>query len=169
MVCKDVPRSRAFSLTLVLEPPKLDLDAYIANYKGKAKRATCRVHEYWLIFDPGRARFVRLMLIGSTSTYLYLDALKAAVAEAKRGTDVPRYELAVSTLKEFAPSDPGAVKDLAWIDRTKKQVKVETDKLEVELKGYKNNLIKESIRVRLLSLCQPRISQLTFFYQDGLR
>ena len=29
-----------------------------------------------------------------------------------------------------------------------KQSKAETDRLELELKGYKNNLIKESIRVR---------------------
>lgn len=31
-----------------------------------------------------------------------------------------------------------------------KMVKAETDRLEHELRGYKNNLIKESIRVRRL-------------------
>ena len=39
------------------------------------------------------------------------------------------------------------VPDLAWVDKMTRQVKVETDRLEAELKGYKNNLIKESIRV----------------------
>lgn len=39
------------------------------------------------------------------------------------------------------------VPDLAWVDKMTKQVKSETDRLEAELKGYKNNLIKESIRV----------------------
>jgi COP9 signalosome complex subunit 1 len=36
-----------------------------------------------------------------------------------------------------------------WMEATTKQVKAETDRLEFELKGYKNNLIKESIRVGL--------------------
>lgn len=38
------------------------------------------------------------------------------------------------------------------MDRMTKQTKGETDRLELELKGYKNNLIKESIRVSLLAV-----------------
>ncbi|MCJ1429482.1 hypothetical protein MMC29_007396, partial [Sticta canariensis] len=114
--------------TVVKDPPKLDLDAYIANYKGKT-------------------RLDRLLLIGSSSTYLCLEALKAAIAESKLGKDVGRYDIAVSTLQEIAPGDPDAIPDLGWLDSTTKQVKAETDRLELELKGYKNNLIKESIRM----------------------
>ena len=95
----------------------------------------------------GKTRFDRLYLIGSTSSYLYLEALKGAIAEAKRGKDVSRYEVAVATLREISPNDPDATPDLGWIDKMNKQVKAETDRLELELKGYKNNLIKESIRV----------------------
>ena len=97
----------------------------------------------------GKTRFDRLYLVGSTSSYLYLEALKGAIAEAKRGKDVGRYEIAVATLREIAPNDPDAMPDLGWIDKMNKQVKAETDRLELELKGYKNNLIKESIRVCL--------------------
>ena len=53
----------------------------------------------------------------------------------------------MDSLHQLVPDDPDATPDLAWIDRTIKQVKTETDRLEQELKGYKNNLIKESIRV----------------------
>ena len=53
----------------------------------------------------------------------------------------------MSALREIVPNDPDATMDNAWVDRVKKQVKSETDKMELELKGYKNNLIKESIRV----------------------
>jgi 26S proteasome subunit RPN7 len=35
------------------------------------------------------------------------------------------------------------------MDMTEKQNQAETQRLEAELKGYKNNLIKESIRVCL--------------------
>lgn len=86
-------------------------------------------------------------MIGTSSTYLCLEALKAAVAEAKQGSDVGRYEHAVSTLYEAAPNDPDATLDTAWVEKYRKSVKLETDKMEQELKGYKNNLIKESIRV----------------------
>lgn len=91
-----------------------------------------------------------MFLIGKCSTVLSLDALRLAVAEAKAGKDVGRYELAVEALKQVAPSDPDAVLDQRWVDTTKQTVRAETDKLEHELKGYKNNLIKESIRVGLL-------------------
>lgn len=101
-----------------------------------------------LMPKPGRTRFERLIHIGTTSTHLYLEALKAAVAEAKKGQDVGRYEIAVAALAEILPHDDDAIRDDDWAETTKKRAKTETDKMELELKGYKNNLIKESIRVR---------------------
>ena len=137
---------------LVLEPPKLDLDAYIANYKGKGLMSLLHLVKFaYLTASTGRTRFERLLLIGTSSSYLYSEALKAAIAEARKGTDVQRYENAVAYLREIAPGDADATPDLDWMDRTKKQVKSATDKMELELKGYKNNLIKESIRVRYFS------------------
>ncbi|KAL8714927.1 MAG: hypothetical protein Q9220_001440 [cf. Caloplaca sp. 1 TL-2023] len=108
--------------------PKFDLDAYIANYKGKT-------------------RFDRLLLIGTSSPLLASEALKAAVIEAKQGRDVNRYDAAISALRQISPADASATADYAWRERTSKQVQAETDRLETELKGYKNNLIKESIRM----------------------
>lgn len=95
----------------------------------------------------GRTRFDRLHLIGTCSSYLSTEALKAAIAEAKSSKDVLRYERAVAALAEVAPKEGEAIPDTEWVDRTNKIVKAETDRLEHELKGYKNNLIKESIRV----------------------
>ena len=58
-----------------LEPPKLDLDQYIANYRG-------------------RTRFHRLYHIGKTSSYLAPEALKQAVksfaCRADRCGPIPR-------------------------------------------------------------------------------
>lgn len=98
----------------------------------------------------GRTRYNRLYLIGTCSTYLSVEALKAAISEAKSGKDVSRYESAVQALAEVAPNEPEAKRDGEWVDRMQKMVKAETDRLEHELRGYKNNLIKESIRVRRL-------------------
>ena len=67
--------------------------------------------------------------------------------EAKSGKDVGRYERAVRALAEVAPNDSLAVLDNEWMSHTERVGKAETDRLDHELKGYKNNLIKESIRV----------------------
>lgn len=53
----------------------------------------------------------------------------------------------MTALAEVAPNESEATPDTEWVDRMRKVVKAETDRLEHELKGYKNNLIKESIRV----------------------
>lgn len=95
----------------------------------------------------GRTRFARLYLIGTTSKLLSIDVLKSAVAEAKSGKDVSRYEKAVRALAEVAPSESEASLDSAWVQEVQRSVRAQTDRLEHELRGYKNNLIKESIRV----------------------
>jgi COP9 signalosome complex subunit 1 len=95
----------------------------------------------------GRTRYDRLYLIGTCSPLLAHDALKAAIAEAKNSGDVFRYEKAVRALAEVAPSDPDASFNTLWVEKTRRSVLAQTERLEHELRGYKNNLIKESIRV----------------------
>ncbi|KAJ5157640.1 COP9 signalosome complex subunit 1 [Penicillium canariense] len=112
----------------VHDPPKFDLDSYIANYVG-------------------RTRFDRLYLIGTSSTVLATEALKLAVAEAKSGKDVVQYEKAVRALAEAAPNEEDASLDTAWVRNVQRQVQMQSERLEQELRGYKNNLIKESIRM----------------------
>ncbi|OTA95127.1 hypothetical protein M434DRAFT_69905 [Hypoxylon sp. CO27-5] len=99
------------------------------------------------IIVRGRTRFDRLLLIGQSSVPLCVDALKAAVAEAKRGKDVSRYREAWECIRIAAPDEPEAKWDEAWATATENANKAETHKLETELKGYKNNLVKESIRI----------------------
>jgi len=105
-------------------------------------------------FLEGRTRFERLILIGISSTYLGIEALKLAIKEAKAGKDVRRYILAQVHLETVGPQEDEAVRDRGWIDTTEKRNHGEAARLEAELKGYKNNLVKESIRVS--SLCSFR-------------
>ena len=72
-----------------------------------------------------------------------------AIAEAKRGKDVKLYLSLVEEFSSIAPSDSMALSDMAWAEKKTREVKEEQEKLEHELKSYKNNLIKESIRVRI--------------------
>jgi len=98
----------------------------------------------------GLTRLNRLQCIGGSSPHIGLDALRLAINEAKQSRNIEKYTDLIAITKSVAPSDPLAVEDQEWIDSKTRQVKAETDRLEHELKGYKNNLIKESIRVRFM-------------------
>ena len=131
---------------IVTDPPKFDLEGYIQNYSGK----DINVHSHVCMsndLSAGRTRIERLLLIGNTSTFLEVEALKSAVQEAKKGSDVKKYNQAVEDLRRVGPNEPEAKHDHQWVAATERKTSDETARLEAELKGYKNNLIKESIRV----------------------
>ncbi|KAK1508993.1 26S proteasome subunit RPN7 [Colletotrichum abscissum] len=128
---------------IVRDTPKLDLDLYIQNYTGSAAFRG----ELLLTTATGRTRFERLFLIGRTCVPLCVDALKAAVAEAKKGQDTQRYRDVVELIQVAAPLEPEATFDQSWVELTDRANNAKTHALEGELKGYKMNLIKESIRM----------------------
>ncbi|RYO58541.1 COP9 signalosome complex subunit 1 [Alternaria arborescens] len=113
---------------VVKDPPKFDLESYIANYTGYT-------------------RIDRLHHIGAHSPYLAADAYRLAIAEAKRGKNVDLYTTLVEQFSRIAPQEPASVTDTAWVEKKTREVREEHDRLEHELKSYKNNLIKESIRM----------------------
>lgn len=96
---------------------------------------------------PGLTRLSRLHLIGTSSRYLGQEALHLAIAEAQQGRNVSTYLDLAQQLHSLYPSDPLGRADQDWVDAKTRQIAAESEKLENELKGYKNNLIKESIRV----------------------
>ncbi|KAK8160739.1 26S proteasome subunit RPN7-domain-containing protein [Phyllosticta citrichinensis] len=120
--------AKAQGRAITRDPPKFDFESYIANYEG-------------------RTRLERLHHIGITSTYLSTDALRTAITEAKHGKDVEVYNTITDRLHTIDPDDPLGVPDTAWLERKTKEVKAEMESLEQQLKQYKNNLIKESIRM----------------------
>ncbi|PQE13195.1 26S proteasome subunit RPN7 protein [Rutstroemia sp. NJR-2017a BBW] len=100
-----------------------------------------------LVVTGKLSQLERLLLIGSTSSFIGAEALKMAVHEAKAGKDTRFYLEAQSLLKAAAPDEPEAERDHQWVETTHKANVAETQRLEAQLKGYKNNLIKESIRM----------------------
>lgn len=142
--------SRVLIVFVYLDLPKLDLELYIQNYEGM--RATSN-HQRTIVGASadhptvGRTRFDRLIHIAKTCVPLCLDALKAAINEARQGEDTGRYKEAWQYIRVAAPNEPEAQLDSKWVQNKDELNKRETARLESELKGYKNNLIKESIRV----------------------
>jgi len=108
--------------------PKFDLESYIANYAGFT-------------------RIDRLHHIGAHSPYLAVDAYRLAIAEAKKGKNVGLYTALVEQLRDITSEDSAARMDTAWVEKKTRDVQAEQERLEHELKSYKNNLIKESIRM----------------------
>ncbi len=95
----------------------------------------------------GFTRINRLHHIGSHSPYLAAEAYRLAISEVKKGKNVNLYTLLVEEFSGISPQDPAALTDTAWAEKKTRENHQEQDRLEHELKSYKNNLIKESIRV----------------------
>lgn len=96
------------------------------------------------------------MHIGQTSPVLCVDALRAAVAEAKKSENVSAYKTAWSCIRYAAPNDPAAQLDQAWINRKSSEQAIKLKKLNHELAGYRNSLVKESIRVGAVGRTEKR-------------
>ncbi|KAG9284044.1 hypothetical protein G9A89_022818 [Geosiphon pyriformis] len=112
-------------------PNNLDLDTYIANYRGHTK-------------------VDRLLFIAKRCPALQIDAFKLALNEIHNNSlDHGKYIIAATKLNEAlaAQGRPLYHIDNAWVETTQKRAKSAAERLEVELKNYKNNLIKESIRM----------------------
>jgi COP9 signalosome complex subunit 1 len=111
--------------------PNWDLDQYILNYSG-------------------HGQIQRLVFIALKSPVLQIDALKYAIRLIKDTTvNVPLYQETTERLRLLLPSSPEAIADQSWVENAIRVTKSTTERLEAELKSYKNNLIKESIRVCL--------------------
>lgn len=111
--------------------PLLDLDAYINNYTGRTK-------------------IQRLLFIANRCPPLAAQALQFGIKLLQSETfDVKAYQQACNHLLSADPPTAEALghPDQTWIDATTRRAKVQGDKLENELKSYRNNLIKESIRM----------------------
>ena len=109
----------------------------------------------------GHTKVNRLEFIADRCPSLQVDALKLAITELRNTNTlhVSRYINLVRKLNEAvkfgAPGSASVSSDLltvdkAWADNQMLKAKQQTDLLEGELKNYKRNSIKESIRVSLL-------------------
>ncbi|KAG0046274.1 hypothetical protein BGZ83_008532 [Gryganskiella cystojenkinii] len=109
-----------------------------------------------------RKRFFKVF-IASRCPSLQIDALKLAIAELKSTStlEINRYITLVKKLNEAVKfGGPSAatvnpdllVIDRSWTDSQLQKAKQQTDQLESELKNYKRNSIKESIRMGNIDL-----------------
>lgn len=91
------------------------------------------------------------MFVGESCPALAVEAYSAAIDLIMSSTlDTNLYTSAVQAHNQAAAAKGKQSLQTAyrWVEETKRTAEATQDKLEVELKNYLNNLIKESIRVR---------------------
>ncbi|XP_052376001.1 COP9 signalosome complex subunit 1-like [Oncorhynchus keta] len=123
----------------VVENPTLDLEQFASSYSGLM-------------------RIERLQFIAQHCPQLRAEALKMALSFVQRTFNVDVYEeihRRLTDAKRQAQGVPDAVPDgpaeaplldTAWAESTRKKALLKLEKLDTDLKNYKGNSIKESIR-----------------------
>mmetsp|Transcript_29356 Transcript_29356/g.56342 ORF Transcript_29356/g.56342 Transcript_29356/m.56342 type:complete len:415 (-) Transcript_29356:242-1486(-) len=104
-----------------------DLEGYIGNYTGHAK--------------VSRLRFISERV----PSVLELEALRMAADEVKKGENTALYTEIIERIG--GRLGEAYLLDKNWITKIERESAKRLEKLELELNGYKTNLIKESIRM----------------------
>jgi COP9 signalosome complex subunit 1 len=123
-------------IVVVDEAHPFDLDVYISNYSGRtAIERLCHIisHSPTLAID---AFHLGIKLVQETRDLSLHDNL---LMSYERVSSVPGVDL--------PPAQEVAAVTPAWITDTRANNKKERSKLELELRTYTNNMIKESIRM----------------------
>ena len=121
-----------------------DLEAYISQYKGP------------------QAILDRLIHIIPRCPSIALNAVQIALQQIPKLRDMSMYrglmnaytQAVKNANNQLPPPNEVLPFDQKWLDETIAKNKSEKIKLEVELKTYTSNMIKESIRVRLYHFIQ---------------
>jgi len=90
-----------------------------------------------------------LLFIAGACPSLAPQALSKAVDYALQGQDVQIYQVVLNHYNGIVGPQNARPVDQEWLDKTSTRAQADKDKLEVELKMYTGNMIKESVRVRV--------------------
>ncbi|RKP22424.1 26S proteasome subunit RPN7-domain-containing protein [Syncephalis pseudoplumigaleata] len=105
--------------------------------------------------DIGHVKIERLVFIAERCSSLQVEAYRLALAEIKANTlNAKRYKQLILKLNAALESHGQSPMefDAQWVEQTETKVKRRYDELEADLKGFRSNLIKESIRIGLHEL-----------------
>lgn len=125
--------------TYVVENPTLDLEVYSNSYNGLAKL-------YRLIYIINHCPSLRLEALKMAISYVMTtynvnlyQMLHQKLTEVTTGTSLP--DVAVQSTSQDVPAI-----DSMWMETRSKKAALKLEKLDNDLKNYKSNSIKESIR-----------------------
>lgn len=117
---------------------------------SKTKRVYEGCRHTGLTTALGRTAIDRAIYISEHCDSLEVESLQWAANAIKNNTrDTNKYSTCMTQLNEACKKRGlGAIEvDQAWLATTQRENEAILESLDVELKGYKNNMIKEKIRV----------------------
>jgi COP9 signalosome complex subunit 1 len=120
-------------LSFIVENPSLDLDAYASSYTGliKLKRLVF-IAKHCPLLAIDAMRLAHTAVCNTFNTQAYIEITTKLHDTISRRSDVSVGE---------APTV-----DMHWVETTNKKAALKLEKLDNDLKNYKANSIKESIR-----------------------
>ncbi len=129
-----------------------DLDSYISNYSGKPLKDRM---SWELNLSVGRTVIDRLIHIVFICPTIAPEAFQLCVQHIHQSRDPTLYQTLLQAYEHIASTEgvslPNPLElaelDMKWADEVFAKTTAERVKLELELKTYSNNMIKESIRV----------------------
>lgn len=123
---KDEQKEKKEITMVNIRPEDFDLEAYINNYAGHTKIA-------------------RLIFIADHCKALELDSLRMAADELKKTMNTGLLKAVLE--KIGGRLGPSYSVDQSFLESVDKKAAQQQERLEIELNGYKTQLIKESIRI----------------------
>ncbi|XP_057310439.1 COP9 signalosome complex subunit 1-like [Hydractinia symbiolongicarpus] len=126
----DLPENEHREEVFVVDAPTLDLDVYASMYKGLAK-------------------LQRLLFVAKHCPSYAVDALRMSISAVKSTYNTEMYRDIMTKLADAANNEDGNSAsdfDTHWVETTNKKAELKLEKLDQDLKTYKHNSIKESIR-----------------------
>lgn len=137
----DASSSRTQWVVIVDEAHPFDLDAYISGYSGRAAMDRL-IHIISLSPTLAPQAFKRALQLLTASTQRDTEYYKVILGTYD--TVAARQGIRIPPLEELLPDHTPF---LTWIEQTNERNNAERKKLEVELKTYTGNVLKESIRM----------------------
>lgn len=125
--------------TYIVENPTLDLEVYSNSYSGLAK--LYRLYHIIIHCPSLRLEALKMAISYVMTTFnvnLY-QILHQKLAEVTSGSSLP--DVAVQSSSQDVPTI-----DTMWMETRSKKAALKLEKLDNDLKNYKSNSIKESIR-----------------------
>jgi len=141
----DVGQEEAEEEIFTVENPNIDLETYASSYNGLAKLYRLQfIAEHCPLLRMEALKLAISCVMNTFNTGLY-QRLHRKLAESN--VQVPLPDVAVGAA-ELNVAGGGALPalDLNWVDARNKSAQLKLERLDNDLKNYKSNSIKESIR-----------------------
>jgi len=137
------------------EPPIANEDHLDFQVTGP----TCIDLDSFLKMFEGQILLERLRFVAEHSEQHQIEALNLTARAAKKTLNIDAYVDAVEKLHQIGAQELAGTLDENWISETKKRISATNDRLDTNIKNFRNNAIKESIKRGFEEMGEHKLQQ----------